>query len=147
MLWIVMTDGFWLVVAGGLVGLAASLVPIMVQRRWARDDRRRTADAEALAATVEVLTAWKDVALRIVSGDDASEAHKRSLALDARWEADISLIPDREAAKKLLDLAKNVQLLPRRHSEGDAAMATSSQLIAMHERVLESARRKRRDLA
>jgi hypothetical protein len=114
-----MTDRFWLVVAGGLVGLVASLVPMMVQRSWARNDRRRAADAEALAATVEVLTAWKDVALRIVSGDDPSEAHKRSLALDARWEADISLIPDREAAKKLLDLAKSVQMLPRRHSEGD----------------------------
>jgi hypothetical protein len=142
-----MTDGFWLVVAGGLVGLVASLVPMMVQRRWAREDRRRAADAEALAATVEALTAWKDVALRIVSGEDAQEVHERSLVLDARWEADISLIPDREAAKKLLDLAKSVQLLPRRHTEGDAAMVTSSQLIALHERVIESARRKRRELA
>jgi hypothetical protein len=142
-----MTDGSWLVVAGGLVAVVSGLVPLVVQRRWAREDRLRAADAQALPATVEVLTAWKDVALAIVSGDDPRKAHERALALDAKWEADLSLIPDREAANKLLDLAKSVQLTPRRHSEGDSAMITSSQLIALHERVLESARQKRRDLA
>jgi hypothetical protein len=142
-----MTDGFWLVVAGGLVGLVASLVPMMVQRRWARDDGWRAADAQVVADTVAVLTAWKDVALRIVSGEDAREAHKRSLELDARWEADITVIPDHAAAENLLALAKSVQLAPRRHTEGDAAMATSNQLITLHERVLASARQKRRDLA
>jgi hypothetical protein len=57
-----------------------------------------------------------------VSGDDPRKAHERRLTLDAKWEADPSLIPDREAATKQLNLAKSVQLAPRRHSEGDAAM-------------------------
>jgi len=51
------TESVWLVIAGGAVGLVASVIPLLLQRRWAREDRRRAADAKALEAAVRKLMA------------------------------------------------------------------------------------------
>lgn len=141
-----------LVVAGGLIGLLGSLIPLGVQRWWAVSDRRRVLDRAALEATVEKLLAWQDFAVKLLTGGDVAEAEKRLLASDALWEADLDLIPDRAAARELLALSKQVWLnrpggIGRGSIDAPANMDAMNRLIALLEQVLRSAQKKRRDLA
>jgi hypothetical protein len=133
-----------LVLAGGLIGLASSIVALALQRLWAVSDRRKTVDREALDVTVRALLTWKEMALKLLSSgehDDIAAARFRDL--DLHWEVDIGLIPDREAASELLRLCKAVLLGP---SSFDA-MATSTRMENLEARVLNSAREKRRKIA
>ena len=136
-----------LVLAGGLVGLVSSLGVLALQRLWSVADRRNAADSEALDLAVRALMAWQANALvALTSGAADADAQKRLRALDERWEADGSLIPDREAADELLRRCKLILLSPREAHES-TGMGEFNRLIALGDRVLNSARKRRRDLA
>jgi hypothetical protein len=133
-----------LVLAGGLIGVLSSLLALILQRRWTVADRRSATDLEALDLAVGHLMAWEAKALSVLSGstDDAVDARLREF--DLRWEADMRLIPDRESATELLSRCRGVLLVPPR--EPEAIMAEAARIEALGARVLDSARKRRREL-
>ena len=139
-----------LVLAGGLIGLLGSLVPLVLQRWWAVSDRRRVVDRAALEAAVERLLAWQDHAVKLLAGGSTAESEKRLLVSDRLWEADLDLIPDRRATRELLALSKQVWLsatLVGLAPELKAQMDAMNRLIQLLGLVIRSAQKKRRDLA
>lgn len=142
-----MSESVLLVLAGGLVGVVAGLVPLALQRLWAGQDRRRAHDARALDSAIRKMMGWQDIATKLIAGSDVSSAEQALVALDAEWEADFGLIPDQEAATEIINLAKWIRLAPRSHRDSPDAMEKMSRLIQLQDRVLRSARKRRRQLA
>lgn len=133
-----------LVLAGGLIGLVGSLIPLVLQRRWAIEDRRRAYDARALDAAVKKLMAWQDLATKMLAGSDWSDADKRLRELDALWESDFDLIPDKAATREMADLSREVYLFRGGFSKPDAE--TFDRLFRLLPVVIESAQKARRKL-
>ncbi len=126
------TDGFrmlevvtevWLVIAGGLIGFFGSLIPVILQRRWASQDRRRATDAKALEAAVHKLMAWQDYAMKAIGSGETASARDRLIELDRAWEADLSLIPDQEATQELLTLSREIFFAPGWYRDAPDAMS------------------------
>jgi hypothetical protein len=135
------------VLAGGLIGLLSSVVALSLQRLWAIRDRRNRPDRAALDVAVRALMAWQATALAALNGKQNVDAEQRLVKLDERWEADATLIPDREAAEELLRRCKLILLAPRGARESPAVNAEFDELIRLGDRVLNSARERRRELA
>lgn len=133
-----------LVLAGGAVGLAGSLVTLVLQRLWSIDDRRRAYDARALEAAVRKLMAWQDFATKALAGSDTVAAEKRLRELDTEWESDFDLIPDRAATRELIDLSREVFFFRGAYRQADPP--AFDRLIALLPRVIESAQKARRKL-
>lgn len=141
-----MSNEFWLVIAGGLVGVLGSVVVQVLQRRWALNDRRSKADAQALDAAVRKLMAWQDYAVKRLAGSSTADADKRLLELDALWEADFSLIPDQKATRELMALAKEIFFLGSAGHDSGSKIMAMDRLFVLLGTVIESAQRKRRQL-
>ena len=65
------TEAFWLVIAGGIIGLASSVISLAIQRHWRTEDRRRAVDSKALDAAVHKLMAWQDYAVTALGSEPA----------------------------------------------------------------------------
>ena len=104
-------------------------------------------DAERHAADqVERVRCMENALAALSSGQEDVDAAKRLRELDVHWEADASLIPDHEAAEELLRRCKVILLAPRRAHEAQG-MTEFNELIALGDRVLNSSRQRRRELA
>ena len=138
-----MTDGVWLVLAGGLV----ALVPLLLQRRWDRQDRRRAAEAAALDVSVRKLMAWQQYAVSALASGETGPASEKLTSLDEAWETDFALIPDHEATRELIQMSREIFFTPGFYKQAPDAMQRMSRLIELQGRVLESAQKRRRELA
>lgn len=142
-----MTESFWLVFAGGVIGIAGSVIPLLLQRRWARVDRRRAADAKALEAAVQKLMAWQDFANLALSKGDTGSVRERLRESDLAWEADLSLIPDQAATQELVTMVRDIFFFGGVYRDAPDVMERSAHLMRLLDRVISSAQKKRRELA
>jgi hypothetical protein len=140
------TESVWLVIAGGVVGIVASLV-LLLQRGWQREDRRRAADAKALEAAVDKLMAWQDYAMKALSSGETGSARDRRIELDTSWEADFALIPDQEARRELIALSRDAYFFAGARRAAPDLMERTDRLIKLQDRVIQSAQTRRRELA
>jgi hypothetical protein len=141
------TESFWLVFAGGVIGIAGSVIPLLLQRRWARVDRRRAADAKALEAAVQKLMAWQDFANLALSKGDTGSVRERLRESDLAWEADLSLIPDQAATQELVTMVRDIFFFGGVYRDAPDVMERSAHLMRLLDRVISSAQKKRRELA
>jgi hypothetical protein len=139
-----MPDSFWLVIAGGLVGLVSGVVPLLLQHRWDGQARRRAADAKALEAAVAKMMAWQDYAVKTLGGSDTGSARQRLVELNPSWEADFGLIPDQDATREILALSRDIFFFGGESPDRGERM---NRLIALQDRAILSAQQKRRELA
>ena len=142
-----MTESFWLVIAGGVVGLVASLVPLLLQRRWQAEDRRRAVDAKALDLAVHKLMAWQDYAVKALGTGETESARTRLIELDTSWQADFSLVPDQQATEELVRLSREIFFSPGWFRDAPDSMERMDRLIRLQDRVIASAQKKLRELA
>jgi hypothetical protein len=140
------TESVWLVIAGGVVGIVASLV-LLLQRGWQREDRRRAADAKALEAAVDKLMAWQDYAMKALSSGETGSARDRRIELDTSWGADFALIPDQEATRELIALSRDAYFFAGARRAAPDLMERTDRLIKLQDRVIQSAQTRRRELA
>lgn len=142
-----MTEGVWLVLAGGAISFVTGLTTLLLQRHWDRKDRRWAAEAAALDISVRKLMAWQQYAVSALASGETAPASEKLTALDEAWEADFSLIPDHEATRELIQMSREIFFSPGHYKQAPDAMERMSRLIELQGRVLESAQKRRRELA
>lgn len=140
-------ESFWLVIAGGLVGIVSSLIPLYLKRRWDAEDRRRVVDAKALEAAVHKMMAWQAFAVGALGSGETGPARERLIELDKSWEADFSLIPDQEAVQQILTMSRDIFFFSGWLREQPDAVERMDRLITLQDRAILSAQKKRRELA
>ena len=139
-----------LVLVSGAIGIAGTLIALVLQRRWAVDDRRRNLDRMALEAAVKKLMAWQDMAVKLLSAGDVGDiasADRRLRELDELWESDWGLIPDQEAVQELVRLSREVYFFSGAYRDDPQHRDAFDRLITLQDRVIASAQKKRRELA
>jgi hypothetical protein len=141
------SESVLLVLAGGLVGILASAVPVILQRSLAAADRRRAHDAQALDSAVRKLMAWQDYAALTLSRGNTAAVQERLAESDLEWEADLTLIPDQEATQALVTMVREVYFFGGVYRDDPDVMERSGLMMNLLDRVIASARKKRRELA
>ena len=91
--------------------------------------------------------AWQDFAVTTLGSGETTAARERLKERDRAWEADFSLVPDREATTELIALSRSIFFSPGWSRKAPDSMERMNRLIELQDRVIESAQRKRRELA